>query len=105
MHTLILGSFPPHKSKWHYEFYYPNKANHFWKILAHFGKHQLKYFEGSPAVQERQALMKTMKVGVQNLGRIIERKGISSLDTNIRLLEFHDVLSIIKAHPELKQIL
>lgn len=53
MRTLILGSFPPHENKRDYEFYYPNKQNRFWKVLAKADKYSLKYFEGKSAVDER----------------------------------------------------
>ena len=49
--------------------------------------------------------MKKLGVGVQNLGYEIERKGTSALDTNIRITKFHDILSIIEAHPELTRML
>lgn len=105
MKVLILGSFPPHESKRDYPFYYPNKQNNFWKILAQLNSTPLNYFSGQEAVKERQQLMLDLKVGVQNLGRKIARKGLSSRDTDIVISEFQDVLSIIRNHPELKKIL
>jgi G:T/U-mismatch repair DNA glycosylase len=33
MRTLILGTFPPHPDKRHYEFYYPNRQNRFWGVM------------------------------------------------------------------------
>lgn len=105
MKVLILGSFPPHESKRDYSFYYPNKQNHFWKILASIHKKELLYFKGGEAVAERQHLMNELQIGVQNLGRRIERKGLSARDTDITILEFQDILSILKKHQELKRIL
>lgn len=42
MKTLIIGSFPPRtntpdikRTFRHYEFYYPNKYNYFWKALKY----------------------------------------------------------------------
>jgi G:T/U-mismatch repair DNA glycosylase len=107
MHTLILGSFPPHHSKWAYPFYYPNGQNRFWKILAELAGETLLWTktDQSKAVEERFEIMKKLGTGVQNLGFEIERKGTSALDTNIRITRFHDILSIIEAHPELTTIL
>lgn len=107
MHILILGSFPPHPSKRDYEFYYPNKINHFWKILSHLahGHNALKEYKGAAAVEERKQLMVQLKTGVQNIGRIVEREGQSSLDTNIHMREYHDITGIIQKHPELHTIL
>jgi hypothetical protein len=107
MHFLILGSFPPHPSKRQYPFFYPNGRNRFWRVLADLAEVQLQWtdLDKVKAVEERFAIMKKLKVGVQNLGFEIERKGISALDTNIIIRRFHDILSIINNHPELNKIL
>lgn len=107
MHTLILGSYPPHPSKHSYPFYYPNGRNRFWKILADIGGMPLEWTKTNPAkaVEERYAIMQKLGTGVQNLGYEVERKGKSALDTDIRINKFHNILSIIEAHPELTRIL
>jgi len=107
LRTLILGSFPPHPSKHNYPFYYPNGLNRFWKILADIAGMSLEWTKKDPAkaVEERYAIMKKLETGVQNIGYEIERKGTSALDTDIRITQYHDILSIIKAHPELTRIL
>jgi len=107
MRSLILGSFPPHPSKWAYPFFYPTVRNRFWKILADLAGEPLKWTKADKikAVQERYEIMKKLEIGVQNLGLEIERKGKSALDTHIRITKFQDIISIIEAHPELKRIL
>lgn len=105
MKVLILGSYPPHLDKWSFPFYYPNKQNNFWKILAAINNAELNYFEGDIAVNERKQLMRNLKIGVQNMGKVIYRKGKSSLDADIEIKEFQDILAIIKKHPELKKII
>lgn len=107
MKYLILGSFPPHEDKWDYPFYYPNSQNSFWKLLAEIAGEQLLYLKGQPekAVEERVAIMTKLKAGVQNLGYKTERKGKSAKDTDISIVEFQDILSILKKHPELETII
>jgi len=105
MKTLILGSFPPHASKWDYEFYYPNKMNHFWKILADIAGVELTNEKEEKAVHERHAIMRKLNVGVQNMGKTIQRKGKSADDKNIEITKFQDILGIIRNHPELNTIL
>lgn len=107
MKYLILGSFPPHPSKWQYPFYYPNGQNRFWKILAELAGHSLQWTktDHEKAVRERYEIMKKLRVGVQNLGMEIERKGKSALDTHISITKFQNIVSIIEIHPELKKIL
>lgn len=107
MHTLILGSFPPHPTRRIYPFFYPNGRNRFWKILADIAGMPLEWTKTDPAkaVEERYAIMQKLGTGVQNLGYEVERKGKSALDTDIRINKFHDILSIIDTHPELSKIL
>lgn len=107
LRTLILGSFPPHPTKRIYPFFYPNGRNRFWKILADIAGMPLEWTKKNPgkAVEERYAIMKKLETGVQNIGYEIERKGTSALDTDIRITKYHDILSIINAHPELTRIL
>jgi G:T/U-mismatch repair DNA glycosylase len=107
MRCLILGSFPPHPTKWEYPFFYPNGRNRFWKILADLAREPLEWtkVDKVKAVQERYEIMKKLEIGVQNLGLEIERKGKSALDTHIRINKYHDIISIIETHPELKRIL
>lgn len=105
MHTLILGSYPPHEDRRHYEFYYPNKVNRFWNILAGIKGHMLQHFKGEEAVQERKQLMEDLQIGVQNTGLKISRKGKSAADNDIEIIEFQDILGIIHQHPELSRIL
>ncbi len=107
MRCLILGSFPPHPSKWAYPFFYPNRRNRFWNILADLAGETLQSTKDNniSAVEERYCIMKKLEIGVQNLGLQIERMGKSALDTKIRIIKFQDIISIIKAHPELDRIL
>lgn len=89
MRTLILGTFPPHESKRHFEFYYPNNQNRFWKVLAKLGSVTLTENHGLPAVEQRKMLMTQLRVGVQNIGKVDETiphflEGASLFWTNAR---------------------
>jgi G:T/U-mismatch repair DNA glycosylase len=105
MRTLILGTFPPHKRKRHYEFYYPNSQNRFWKVMAEIANTKLSQNRGPQAVEERKRLMAQLKVGVQNMGRAILRGGLSSADKDIEVTEFQDIRGIINENDSLQAIL
>lgn len=107
MYALILGSYPPHEGRRTYPFYYPNAQNRFWKILSDLAGIPLVYTKTDPqkAVEERYRIMQALHAGVHNLGKRILRRGKSSLDTNIEITEFQDILGIVRAHPELEKIL
>lgn len=105
MQTLILGTYPPHKKRRDFEFYYPNNQNLFWKVLAEIANYKLTEFKGKAAVTEREKLMKILNIGVQNLGKKIERKGESASDSDIKIIEYQDILSLIKNSKRLKVII
>lgn len=105
MNVLILGNFPPHPRRWDYEFYYPNKINNFWKVLAAIAGHELTEMKGTAAVEERKRIMKKLKAGVYNIAKTIRRKGESARDTDIEIVEYNDILSVIRKHKELKRII
>ena len=105
MKTLILGSFPPHIDKRDYEFYYPNKQNNFWKIFSAISGISLSDETKDEAVDKRKQIMKTLNLGVQNMGKTIAREGNSSLDSKIKIIDFQDIEQIVKQHAELKRII
>ncbi len=105
MKVLILGSYPPHHKRWSYDFYYPNNSNPFWDALAGVKGIELKHYRCDTAVKERQQLMIDMKVGVENLGQIIKRKGESAADNDIKIEKFRDIKGILDRHREIEKIL
>jgi hypoxanthine-DNA glycosylase len=105
MRTLILGSFPPHENKRHFDFYYPNKQNRFWKVLACLAGRTLLAETGPSAVAERKMLMADLRIGIHDVAQAIERNGKSSLDRDITITDFQDILGIIDTHKTLTVIL
>lgn len=107
MYTLILGSFPPEKSKHSFPFYYPNKQNRFWNVLEQIAQCKLDkdISDVYKAVKERKQLMQNLHLGVENIGLKIIRKNNSSLDTNIKIIEYQDTVRIVRNHTELKRIM
>jgi G:T/U-mismatch repair DNA glycosylase len=105
MRALVLGTFPPHSKKRHYEFYYPNSQNRFWDVMAEIAKTKLYQNKGLQAVEERKRLMTQLKVGVQNIGKTILRDGVSSADKDIEITEFQDIRGIINENDSLQVIL
>lgn len=107
MKTLVLGSFPPHQSKHSFPFYYPNKQNRFWKVMSAISGIELlaNLSNIDNAIEERKTIMRKLNLGIHDVALKIRRKSNSSLDSNIEIVEFQDIISIINNHPELEQIL
>ena len=102
--VLIVGTFPGTRRNWSYNFFYPNKANRFWKILAEIAESQLQYFSGENAVTERQNLARHLKIALTDMGKKIVRYDDSSLDENIEMLEYMNILDILDNNPEIRKI-
>ena len=103
--TMIIGTFPPTKRNWSYDFFYPNKNNYFWKIMACIAKHELQYFSGEPAVEERKRLLNQLKIGVSDMGKTIQRIADNSSDGSLKIIEYMDIFKILEENPSIRKII
>jgi len=102
---LIIGTHPPTKKNWSFDFFYPNKRNFFWKIIAGLLGKEFINHEGPQAVLERKEALAALGVGVTDMGFVIERNGNSSLDENIAVTEYMDIHTILNLYPTIDTIL
>jgi len=103
--TLIIGTFPPTKRNWSFDFFYPNKRNFFWKLLSVIAGKELLHSTGAEAVTERKALLDQLKITITDMGKTINRKDNNSLDENLEALAYMDILHIIDTRPSLQKII
>jgi len=103
--TLIIGTFPPTKRNWKYDFFYPNTANLFWRILAKIADIELQCNLGEEAVIERKKILKIVAVAITDMGRVILRNDNSSLDENLEIVEYMDIFQILDEYPEITTII
>src|SRR5829696_874597 len=90
---LMVGTFPPTRRNWSYEFFYPNKQNLFWKIMADIAGKELLHFSGLEAVEERKQILEVLNVAITDMGLKIARTNESSLDEHLDAIEFMDILA------------
>lgn len=107
---LILGTFPTKKENRDFDFFYPNKNNKFWKVLARIANFKLTDFKPNEAgqqlaVRERKQILDTLKLAITDIGAKVLRRNNSSLDSNLFPIEFSDIFSIISKHPTIKTII
>jgi len=102
--TVVIGTFPPTQRNWSYDFFYPNKNNYFWKIIARIAGHALLYSSGEEAVNERIELLNHLKLGVSDMGRIIRRKAGNSLDQNLEIIEYMDIFKLLQENPSVRKL-
>jgi G:T/U-mismatch repair DNA glycosylase len=103
--SLIIGTFPPTLRNWSYDFFYPNKNNYFWKIMAQIAGSPLQYFSGKEAVEERKNILNRLKTGVSDMGRIICRKDENSSDENLEIVEYMNIFDILAENPSIRKII
>lgn len=103
--TLIVGTFPPTKRNWKYDFFYPNTANLFWRMMTQIAGTPLKHFSDEEAVIERKEILRTLGVAITDMGRIIQRSENNSLDENLVIVEFMDILTILDENPDISMII
>lgn len=103
--VLIVGTFPPTKRNWSFDFFYPNKANFFWRIIARIAETELHYPTGELAVEERKDLLRKLRVAVTDMGQHILRSDSSSLDENLSVVEYMNIFQILEENPTIRKII
>ena len=103
--TVVIGTFPPTRRNWSFDFFYPNKNNYFWKIIARIADRPLRYVSGEEAVNERKELLNQLKSGVSDMGQIIRRKSDSSLDENLEIVAYMDIFKLLQDNPSVRKLI
>ena len=103
--TVIIGTFPPTRRNWSYNFFYPNKNNYFWRILAALAGQELQHFSGEEAVRERESLLDRLQVGLSDMGHIICRMEDNSMDENLQVVEYMDILRLLDENPSVGKLI
>ena len=102
---VIIGTFPPTRRNWSFDFFYPNKNNYFWKLMAQIANHPLLYSTGEDALNERKELLNYLKLGLSDMGQIIQRKTDSSLDQNLEIVAYMDILKLLEENPSVRKLI
>ncbi len=107
---LIIGTFPPHRSRWKYEFFFPNLQNRLWNTLGRVAHAQSTYsvtcnaFDAA-AVEERKGILRTLNAAMVNIIYSCHRKDGSALDNDLTVIDLHPIVSeILMPHPSITSI-
>lgn len=103
--VLIVGTFPPTKRNWSFDFFYPNKANFFWRVMAQIAQVELQYPNGDLAVEERKGILRKLHTAITDMGRHIARSNNSSLDENLSVVEYMNIFQILDENPGIRKII
>jgi len=102
---LIIGTFPTAKSNRSFEFFYPNKENPFWVVLAKIAKINLVPHDKKEAVSNRKEILTKLNLGITDMGYKVLRHNNSSLDNNIFPVEFMNIFEILDMNPTIKKLI
>lgn len=103
---VIVGTFPPTVHRRSFDFFYPNRNNFFWPMMAHIAGCELQSFSGEEAVTERKALLALLQVGVADMGKEIERKKEhDSSDANLLIIRYMPILRMLEEHPSIHTLI
>ncbi len=102
---LMIGTFPTAKRNWSFNFFYPNKANLFWSVMARIIKKELKHFSGENAVEERRNILESLNIAITDMGFEIMRKEGSSLDEMLVPIQYMEIFQILKENPTINKII
>lgn len=103
--VLIVGTFPPTRKNWSFDFFYPNKANFFWRIMARIAGTELQIPNGDLAVEERKDILRKLHLAVTDMGQHIVRSNNSSLDENLSIVEYMNIFQILDENPGIGKII
>lgn len=106
---LMMGSFPPPKTRWKMEFYYPNYQNDMWKIfgLAFFGNKEHFLDIANKNFKEQQIRDFLMDKGIaifDTAYQIVRLKGNAS-DKFLHIAQATDLARLLEQIPECHSIM
>ena len=107
-HLLMLGSFPPPKSRWSMDFYYPNLQNDMWRIFGlvffkdkdYFVKPEMKAFDKEKIVQ----FLENKGIALGDTARSVIRLKDNASDAFLQVVESLDLSLVLGQLPECKVV-
>jgi len=99
--VLMLGSFPPPRSRWAMEFFYPNIQNDMWRImgLVFFGRRD-HFVEGKSFDRERiVAFCTATGIALSDTAQAVVRHGGNASDALLEVVERLDLAALLARIP------
>lgn len=100
---LILGTFPPQAKRWSMDFYYPNRTNDFWPMMAHIfygNRNALNTSDNSAfnldAIKE---LLNNYRIALNDTGRVVRRLKGNASDKFLEIVEPVRLGELLKQMP------
>lgn len=104
---LMLGSFPPPRTRWSMNFYYPNIQNDMWRILGHIFYNDRTYFlETKKAFSEEKAkaFCREYGIGIGDTAVEVIRLKNNASDNFLEVIRALDPNEILSQIPSCKAL-
>lgn len=103
VNVMMIGSFPPARSKWNMEFYYPNFQNDMWRIFGlvffdnkdYFLANNKQYFD----VDLLKQTLITKGIGIGDMGQKVIRLKNNASDKFLKIVQPLNVLELLPKIP------
>ena len=96
---MMIGSFPPPRSKWRMEFYYPNFHNDMWRIFGLVFFENKEYFvsKGNKSfdVNRLSTFLKEKGIGIADMGEEIIRLKDNASDKYLEIVKPLNVSALL----------
>lgn len=106
--VLIMGTFPPQAKRWSMDFYYPNRTNDFWKIMALIfsgDKDALNSADGRGFDLDKiKALMTEKHIALNDTVRKARRLKGNASDKFLEMVEPVPIFELLSEMPECKAV-
>lgn len=101
--AMMIGSFPPARSKWNMEFYYPNFQNDMWRIFGIVFFENKDYFLSDDKKSFDMPLLKSTLtdkgIGVADIGQEVIRLNNNASDKFLQIVQPLDMSAIFDEAP------
>lgn len=102
---LVIGTFPTHKSRRLFKFYYSGEGNMFWPVIEKVFRHEFKNGLNAKATKERREFLDHYKIGIMDMHEVCYRKGISSKDEHLVNVKLADVDVLLEKYPAITDLI
>lgn len=105
---LLLGSFPPPRSRWSMDFFYPNYINDMWRVFGLLFHQDAQAFVDVDShcfrLDKIQHLLHEKGIALYDAARAVRRLQGNASDKFLEIVEPTDILSLTARMPFLKAI-
>ena len=105
---LMLGSFPPPRKRWCFDFFYPNRSNMMWEIfgLVFFGDSQrlVDAPNNTFRLEDIKALLKARGIAIYDTACAVRRLSGNASDKDLEIVEKTDIPALLSHIPHCHDI-